>query len=200
MSIAENVARVRAEISAAAAAAGREAAEILLVAATKTNSADRVREAIAAGVDICGENRVQEMLEKNAQGAYEGAPLHFIGHLQKNKVRQVVGLASLIHGADSIALLEAISREYDDRRRAVEDMTLADEPDYEQIMAGSRELEELRKKYNAHPLAQAVNQSRRDFNEMMNAVNRELKSVLNPDGPDAPAGCSGSCAGCSGCS
>ena len=111
MSIAENVARVRAEISAAAAAAGREAAEILLVAATKTNSADRVREAIAAGVDICGENRVQEMLEKNAQGAYEGAPLHFIGHLQKNKVRQVVGLASLIHGVDSIALLEAISRE-----------------------------------------------------------------------------------------
>ena len=111
MSIAENVARVRAEISAAAAAAGREAAEILLVAATKMNSADRVREAIAAGVDICGENRVQEMLEKNAQGAYEGAPLHFIGHLQKNKVRQVVGLASLIHGVDSIALLEAISRE-----------------------------------------------------------------------------------------
>ena len=111
MSIAENVARVRAEISAAAAAAGREAGEILLVAATKMNSADRVREAIAAGVDICGENRVQEMLEKNAQGAYEGAPLHFIGHLQKNKVRQVVGLASLIHGADSIALLEAISRE-----------------------------------------------------------------------------------------
>ncbi len=96
--------------------------------------------------------------------------------------------------------LEAISREYDDKRRAVEDMTLADEPDYEQIMAGSRELEELRKKYNAHPLAQAVNQSRRDFNEMMNAVNQELKSVLNPNGPDTPQGCSGSCAGCSGCS
>ena len=111
MSIAENVARVRAEIASAAIAAGREAAEILLVAATKTNNADRVREAIAAGVDVCGENRVQEMLEKNAQGAYEGAPLHFIGHLQKNKVRQVVGLASLIHGADSTALLEAISRE-----------------------------------------------------------------------------------------
>ena len=111
MSIAENVARVRAEISAAAAAAGRDPAGILQVAATKTNSADRVREAIAAGVDICGENRVQEMLEKNAQGAYEGAPLHFIGHLQKNKVKQVVGLAELIHGVDSLPLLEAISRE-----------------------------------------------------------------------------------------
>ena len=96
--------------------------------------------------------------------------------------------------------LEAISREYDEKRRAVEDMTLQDDPDYEQIMAASRELEELRQQYNAHPLAQAVNQSRRDFNELMNAVNRELKAVLNPNGPDAPQGCSGSCAGCSGCS
>ncbi len=110
-SITENVARVRAEIEAAALAAGRDPKEILLVAATKMNDAGRVREAIAAGVDICGENRVQEMLEKQAQGAYEGAPLHFIGHLQKNKVKQVVGLASLIHGVDSLSLLEAISRE-----------------------------------------------------------------------------------------
>ena len=58
----------------------------------------------------CGENRVQEMLEKNAQGAYEGAPLHFIGHLQKNKVRQVVGLCSLIHSVDSLSLLQEISK------------------------------------------------------------------------------------------
>jgi len=110
MSIAENVAAVRQAMAAAARAAGRDPAEILLVAATKTNDADRVRQAIAAGVDICGENRVQEMLEKNAQGAYEGAPLHFIGHLQKNKVKQVVGLVSLIHGADSRELLETVSR------------------------------------------------------------------------------------------
>ena len=111
MTIAENVARVRAEIDAAARAAGRDPKEILLLAASKMNDASRVREAIAAGVDLCGENRVQEMLEKNAQGAYEGVPLHFIGHLQKNKVRQVVGLAQLIHGVDSVALLQAISRE-----------------------------------------------------------------------------------------
>ena len=110
MSIAENVARIRAEIDAAARAAGRDPAEITLVAASKMNDAARVREAIAAGVDACGENRVQEMLEKQAQGAYEGAPLHFIGHLQKNKVKQVVGLATLIHGADSLALLETIDR------------------------------------------------------------------------------------------
>ena len=110
MSIGENVARIRAQIAEAALAAGRDPAEITLVAASKMNDAARVREAIAAGVDACGENRVQEMLEKQAQGAYEGAPLHFIGHLQKNKVRQVVGLASLIHGADSVALLEAVDR------------------------------------------------------------------------------------------
>lgn len=110
MSILENVANVRAQIAAAARAVGREPGEITLVAASKMNDAARVREAVAAGVDACGENRVQEMLEKQAQGAYEGAPLHFIGHLQKNKVRQVVGLASLIHGVDSVALLELIDR------------------------------------------------------------------------------------------
>jgi len=110
MSIRENVERIRAEIAAAARATGRNPAEITLVAASKMNDAARVREAIAAGVDVCGENRVQEMLEKQAQGAYEGAPLHFIGHLQKNKVKQVVGLASLIHGVDSLALLEVINR------------------------------------------------------------------------------------------
>ena len=110
MSIAENVRTVREKMNAAALAAGRRPEEILLVAATKMNSADRVREAVAAGVDICGENRVQELLEKQAQGAYAGVPLHFIGHLQKNKVRQIVGLAELIHGVDSLALLEVIHR------------------------------------------------------------------------------------------
>ncbi len=110
MSIAEAVTAVRANIRTAAEAAGRNPEEILLVAASKMNDADRVRQAIAAGVDICGENRVQEMLEKNRQGAYEGVPLHFIGHLQKNKVRQVVGLATLIHSADSRELLELIAR------------------------------------------------------------------------------------------
>ena len=110
MSIEENVKQVKERIAAAALAAGRRPEDILLVAATKTNGADKVRQAIAAGVDICGENRVQEMLEKNAQGAYEGAPLHFIGHLQKNKVKQVVGLAELIHGADSLELIRVIDR------------------------------------------------------------------------------------------
>ena len=106
--IGKNVAHVKAEIAQAAGEAGRDPAEILLVAATKMNDADSVRAAIRAGVDICGENRVQEMLEKNAQGAYEGTPLHFIGHLQKNKVRQVVGLCELIHSVDSLSLTQDV--------------------------------------------------------------------------------------------
>jgi len=111
MSIAENVARIRAEMNAAAIAAGREPKEILLCAATKMNNADAVRQAIAAGVDCCGENRVQELTAKLAENAYEGAPVHFIGHLQTNKVKQVVGKVSLIQSVDSLRLLKAIDRE-----------------------------------------------------------------------------------------
>ena len=111
MDIAENIRKIREDISRAAADAGRHPAKIKLLAATKMNDASRVRQAIDAGIDICGENRVQEMLEKNAQNAYEGCPLHFIGHLQKNKVKQVLGLAKLIHGVHDKALLEAIEKE-----------------------------------------------------------------------------------------
>lgn len=110
MSIAENVKDVKSKIAAAAVACGRKPEDILLCAATKMNDADRVREAVAAGIDICGENRVQELVEKNALGAYEGCPLHFIGHLQKNKVKQVVGAVSLIQSVDSLQLLEVINR------------------------------------------------------------------------------------------
>ena len=111
MSISENVALVKSRIEAAAIACGRDPDEIKLVAATKMNDACRVREAIAAGVPICGENRVQELTEKNALGAYEGAELHFIGHLQKNKVKFIVGTASLIHSVDSTELIGAIDRQ-----------------------------------------------------------------------------------------
>ena len=111
MSIAENVARIRQEINRAAIAAGRDPGEIRLCAATKMNSADAVRQAIAAGVDCCGENRVQELTEKLRQDAYRGAPVHFIGHLQTNKVKQVVGKVDLIQSVDSERLLRAIDAE-----------------------------------------------------------------------------------------
>jgi len=111
MEIGENVRRIKENIARAAEISGRRGEDICLVAATKMNDAAAIRQAIEAGVDACGENRVQELTEKNAQGAYEGTALHFIGHLQKNKVKYVVGTAELIHSVDSIALMEAIDRE-----------------------------------------------------------------------------------------
>ena len=111
MSIAENVSRIREEINQAALAAGRNPGEIQLCAATKMNDADAVRQAIAAGVDCCGENRVQELTAKLQEDAYRGAPVHFIGHLQTNKVRQVVGKVALIQSVDSERLLRAINAE-----------------------------------------------------------------------------------------
>ena len=111
MSIAENIAKIRAQMNEAAIAAGRDPKEILLCAATKMNDADAVRAAIAAGVDVCGENRVQELTQKMSEHAYDGAPVHFIGHLQTNKVKQVVGKVDLIQSVDSLRLLEAIQNE-----------------------------------------------------------------------------------------
>lgn len=111
MSIAENVASIRSAMARAAREAGRDPGEIKLCAATKMNDADAVRQAIAAGVDLCGENRVQELTQKLRQNAYQGAPIHFIGHLQTNKVRQVVGKVDLIQSVGSAHLLSAIDRE-----------------------------------------------------------------------------------------
>ena len=111
MSIAENVAAIRAAMESAARYAGRDPKEIKLCAATKMNDAAAVRQAIAAGVDVCGENRVQELTQKLGENAYVGAPVHFIGHLQTNKVRQVVGKVDLIQSVGSLHLLEAVNKE-----------------------------------------------------------------------------------------
>ena len=111
MSIAQNIARIRQQMDRAAIAAGRDPRSILLCAATKMNDAEAVREAIRGGVDCCGVNRVQELTAKLAEHAYDGAPVHFIGHLQTNKVRQVVGKVNLIQSVDSLRLLEAIQKE-----------------------------------------------------------------------------------------
>ncbi len=109
--IAENIAAIRARMDEAARRAGRDPKEILLCAATKMNDASRVREAVAAGVDCCGENRVQELVQKSAEHAYDGAPVHFIGHLQTNKVKQVVGKVELIQSVDRLPLLQCIEKE-----------------------------------------------------------------------------------------
>ena len=108
MSLPENIAAVRARIAAAEREAGREPGAVTLVAATKTQSSDTIRSAIAAGVTVCGENRVQELTAHLDDRAYDGAAIHFIGHLQTNKVKYVVGRVDLIESVSSMKLLEAI--------------------------------------------------------------------------------------------
>ena len=110
MSITENVRMARQKINAAAESAGRSGSEVRLLAATKMNGPEAVQEAIRAGVDICAENRVQEFLSKKAVNAYAPCCVHFIGHLQKNKVKYLVGAVELIHSVDSPELMDAISR------------------------------------------------------------------------------------------
>ena len=113
MSITENVASIRARIDAAAIAAGREPKDILLCAATKMNDAEAVRQAVAAGVDCCGENRVQEAVEKFQQVRVQSpqAQLHIIGSLQRNKVKKALSCASCIQSVDRIELLEEIEKQ-----------------------------------------------------------------------------------------
>ena len=108
--ICDNIKRVRETIAEAALKSGRTAEDIKLVAVTKTKPVDDIRQAVAAGVDAVGENRVQEMLEKREHGAYEGAPLHFVGHLQSNKVSKIVGICDMIESVSSKSLVEAIGK------------------------------------------------------------------------------------------
>ena len=111
--IARRIHAVQGRIAAAARAAGRDPGEITLCAATKTQTDEAIRAAIAAGIAVCGENRVQELTAHLAAGAYEGARVHFIGHLQTNKVKQVVGRVELIHSVDSEHLLRAVAAQAD---------------------------------------------------------------------------------------
>ena len=111
MSLEENIARVKANMARAAAEAGRDPGEVTLVAATKVQTSDTIRAAIAAGITVCGENRVQELTAHLDDYAYDGARVHFIGHLQTNKVRFVVGRVDLIESVDSLRLLEAVERQ-----------------------------------------------------------------------------------------
>ena len=110
MSIAENIARIRENMAAAAREAGREPGEITLVGASKMNDADACRRPSPPASMPLGENRVQEMVQKLEQHAYDGAPLHFIGHLQRNKVNKVVGHVALIQSVGSAELLEAVGK------------------------------------------------------------------------------------------
>jgi pyridoxal phosphate enzyme (YggS family) len=108
-SIAENLARVREQIAQAAAKTGRAANEIALVAITKTHPAEKVREAMEAGQTLFGESKVQEARAKIPE-LPSNVRWHFVGHLQKNKIRHALPLFEMIHSVDSLALAQEINR------------------------------------------------------------------------------------------
>jgi PLP dependent protein len=109
MSVSENLARVHRAIEEAARRVEREPDDVTLVAITKTWPMDVVLEAIAAGATDLGENRAQEFKEKVTLVG-DKARWHFVGHLQTNKVRHVVGSCDLIHSVDRLGLAESVAR------------------------------------------------------------------------------------------
>jgi pyridoxal phosphate enzyme (YggS family) len=109
MTIAENVARVRERMEAAARRAGRDPGKIRLVAVSKTVESGRIRQALEAGVDSLGENYVQEA-QKKIEELGRGAAWHFIGHLQSNKAKAAVRLFDYVHSVDSLRLAQELSR------------------------------------------------------------------------------------------
>src|SRR5213080_4437768 len=108
-SIAENLERVRERVARAVAKVGRAASDVELVAITKTHPAEKVREAIEAGQNLFGESRIQEARAKIPE-LPSNVRWHFVGHLQKNKIRHALPLFEIIHSIDSLALAQDINR------------------------------------------------------------------------------------------
>jgi len=108
-SITENLHRVREQIATAAAKSGRLVGDVELVAITKTHPAEKVRETVEAGQTLFGESRVQEARAKIPELS-SNLRWHFVGHLQKNKVRQALPLFEMIHSVDSLAVAQDINR------------------------------------------------------------------------------------------
>ena len=108
MTTPENLAAVRERVAAAAERSGRSSNDVLVVAVSKSFPVEALAAALDAGVKVLGENRAQELVAK-ASRLGEGVRWHFIGHLQTNKVRSVVGVAELIHSVDRSSVAEAIA-------------------------------------------------------------------------------------------
>jgi pyridoxal phosphate enzyme (YggS family) len=111
-SIAANIETIREQINAACIDAGRDSAEVRLIAVSKTQPASLVREAFDTGQVEFGESYVQEFLEKHEDPLLENLPIewHFIGHLQSNKIRSIIGRVTLIHGIDKLSTAEELSK------------------------------------------------------------------------------------------
>ena len=110
--IAERLAAVLAEVARACERAGRDAAEVTIIGVTKTQPVEAVRDALTAGLTDFGENRVQELAPKAEAAADAGLTprWHFIGHLQRNKVRQLLPHTAVLHSLDSERLIDEIER------------------------------------------------------------------------------------------
>ena len=105
----ENLKRIRGGIAEAEQESGRAAGSVRLMAVTKTVEPAAINEAIRLGVDILGENKAQELLQKSPD--YLPAEIHFIGHLQTNKVSKIIDKVSLVQSVDRLPLAEEISRQ-----------------------------------------------------------------------------------------
>ena len=106
----DNLKRVREEIAETAIKNGRNPEDIKLMAVTKTVCPELINHAIDCGVDLIGENKVQEVLLKKDELHLENCKVHLIGHLQSNKVKKIVGIADMIQSVDSFELASQISR------------------------------------------------------------------------------------------
>ncbi|HLV60740.1 MAG TPA: YggS family pyridoxal phosphate-dependent enzyme [Fredinandcohnia sp.] len=113
--VAAAIEKVRRRIDDACRAAGRDPGEVRLLLASKTQPPERILQALEAGVTLFGENRVQELVEKAR--ALEGRPIewHFIGHLQRNKIRRVLDFARVVQSVDRPALVDDLVRELEKR-------------------------------------------------------------------------------------
>ncbi len=109
MSIKDNLEKIRQNVAKACAQCGRKAEDVLILAVTKTRSADEINEAIRCGITDIGENRVQELLSKY-DDVDPSARWHIIGHLQTNKVKYIADKVSMIHSVDSLKLAQEIDR------------------------------------------------------------------------------------------
>ena len=146
--IRERVAAVRRRIEGAAQRSGRPASAVTLVAVSKTMPVEAIREAVAAGATILGENRVQEARDKIAALA-GAAEWHLIGHLQTNKVKLAVGLFERIHSLDSIRLAHEIERHAGDAGRKVRCLV--------QVNVGDEAQKNGASKDEVRPLLEATN-------------------------------------------
>ena len=192
MEIDANIARVRARIAEAALRGGRRPESVQLVAVTKTVGPERIREAVACGLRVFGENRVQEARAKVSE--VPGVSWHLIGSLQRNKIKEALRLFEVIHSVDSVGLAEELSRRSMERgtRRAevLLQVNISQEPqkhgvapeEAERVVGAVLDLQGLRLRglMGMAPLVETPEAARPSFRRL-----RELRDRLGEAFPEA---------------